>query len=176
MEIKGKKIIERISEVLKEIFSEVIIVTNTPLEYAFIDARIASDIYIQKGSLGGIYTGLFYSTYFHAMVVACDMPFLKKEVIEYLIKRIDNNDVIIPRLRDGYHPLHAIYSRRCLPFIERLISRNDLKIINFFKRVRVVEVEEEEIIHLDPELISFLNLNTPEDLKKISIFSERLDC
>jgi molybdopterin-guanine dinucleotide biosynthesis protein A len=102
------------------------------------------------------------------MVVACDMPFLKKEVIEYLIGKIDNNDVIIPHLSDGYHPLHAIYSHRCLPFIERLIEKDDLKIINFFMKVRVREIKEKELSQVDPEFNAFININTPEDLKRIS--------
>jgi molybdopterin-guanine dinucleotide biosynthesis protein A len=167
IEIKGKRIIDWIVELLNALFPEVIIVTNTPLDYAYLNARIAVDIIPHKSSLGGIYTGLFYSTHPHSLVVACDMPFLKKEVIEYLVEKIDNHDVVIPHLNDGLHPLLAIYSRRCLPFIERLIEKDDLKIIHFFKRVRVREVKEGEIIQLDPQLSSFLNINTPEDLKKI---------
>jgi molybdopterin-guanine dinucleotide biosynthesis protein A len=167
IELNGKRIIDRNIDLLSTILPEVIIVTNTPLDYAYLNAQIATDIFPQKGSLGGIYTGLFYSSHPHSLVVACDMPFLNKEVIEYLIEKIDNNDVVIPHLSDGFHPLHAIYSRRCLPFIERLIERDDLRIIHFFKRVRVREITEKELSQVDPELISFLNINTPEDFKRI---------
>jgi molybdopterin-guanine dinucleotide biosynthesis protein A len=172
IEMDGERIIDRIVKLLSAFFPEVIIVTNSPLDYAYLNARIATDIIPQKGSLGGIYTGLFYSSHPYSLVVACDMPFLKKEVIEYLIKKIDHNDVVIPHLNDGYHPLHAIYSRRCLPFIEKLIEKDDLKIINFFKKVRVREITEEELSQVDPKLISFLNINTLEDLKRIVEISE----
>jgi molybdopterin-guanine dinucleotide biosynthesis protein A len=100
------------------------------------------------------------------MVVACDIPFIRREVIEYLVGKIDHHDVVIPHLSDGFHPLHAIYSRRCLPFIEKLIAKNDLKIINFFKKVRVREVKEKELSQVDPDFRSFVNINTPEDVRR----------
>jgi molybdopterin-guanine dinucleotide biosynthesis protein A len=167
IEVNGKRIIDATVELFGSLFPEVIIVTNTPLDYAHLNARIAADIIPQKGSLGGIYTGLFYSSYPHSLVVACDIPFIRREVIEYLVGKIDHNDVVIPHLSDGFHPLHAVYSHRCLPFMERLIEEDNLKIINFFKKVRVREVKEKEIIQFDPLLRSFLNVNTPEDLEKI---------
>ncbi|MCX5887089.1 MAG: molybdenum cofactor guanylyltransferase [Proteobacteria bacterium] len=166
IEVNGKRIIDATVELFGSLFPEVIIVTNTPLDYAHLNARIAADIIPQKGSLGGIYTGLFYSSHPHSMVVACDIPFIRREVIEYLVGKIDHHDVVIPHLSDGFHPLHAIYSRRCLPFMERLINEDNLKIINFFKKVRVREVKEKELSRVDPDFRSFVNINTPEDVRK----------
>jgi molybdopterin-guanine dinucleotide biosynthesis protein A len=166
IEIQGKRIIDSIVKLLSILFPEVIIVTNTPLDYACINARIVTDIFPQKGSLGGIYTGLFYSSHPYSLVVACDMPFLRREVIEYMTGKIGSNDVVIPHLSDGYHPLHAIYSRRCLPFMERLIEKDDLRIVNFFKKVRVKEVSGKELSQVDPDFSSFININTPEDVRR----------
>lgn len=166
IEIQGKRIIDSIVKLLSILFPEVIIVTNTPLDYACINARIVTDIFPQKGSLGGIYTGLFYSSHPYSLVVACDMPFLRREVIEYMTGKIGSNDVVIPHLSDGYHPLHAIYSRRCLPFMERLIEKDDLRIVNFFKKVRVKEVSGKELSRVDPDFSSFININTPEDVRR----------
>ena len=167
IEINGKRIIDRILELMQTLFPEVIVVTNTPLDYVDLNARIVTDIVPGKGSLGGIYTGLFYSSYPYSVVVACDMPFLKKEVIESLLTKRDRYDVVIPHLSDGFHPLHAVYSRRCLTFIEHLIEVDDLKIIHFFNRIKVRAVKEEEILQLDPKLASFVNINTPEDLRSM---------
>lgn len=166
IEIQGKRIIDSIVKLLSILFPEVIIVTNTPLDYACINARIVTDIFPQKGSLGGIYTGLFYSSHPHSLVVACDMPFLRREVIEYMTGKIGSNDVVIPHLSDGYHPLHAVYSRRCLPFMERLIEKDDLRIVNFFKKVRVKEVSGKDLSRVDPDFSSFININTPEDVRR----------
>jgi molybdopterin-guanine dinucleotide biosynthesis protein A len=78
---------------------------------------------------------------------------------------------VIPRTDDGLQPLHAVYSRKCLPFMEDLLRSGNLKILDFFPRVKKREVLTEEIIPFDPQLVSFLNLNTPEDLSRIQEFS-----
>lgn len=167
LEIQGQRIIDRIAELLKGIFSQVILVTNTPLEYSYLDLEIVTDLIPKSGALIGIYTGLFYSSYSHSFITACDMPFLNRKVIEYMITISRHYDVVIPHLPDGYHPLHALYSRRCMKFIEELIREDNLKVIDFFNKVKVREVTSDEISSLDPTMNAFLNVNTPEDLEKV---------
>ncbi len=167
LEVGGKKIIDRTAELFQEIFSQVILVTNEPLEYAYLDLEIVADLIPMSGSLIGIYTGLFYSSNTHCFVTACDMPFLSKKIVEYMISIKENYDVVIPHLKDGYHPLHALYSKRCLKSIEELINEDNLKIIDFFNKVKVREITSDEISSIDPAMNSFLNINTPEDLEML---------
>ena len=167
LEIHGQRIIDKIAELFQEIFSQIILVTNTPLDYSYLDLEIVVDLIPKSGSLIGIYTGLFYSSHAHSFITACDMPFLNRKVIEYMITISRHYDVVIPHLNDGYHPLHAIYSKRCIKFIEELIREDNLKIIDFFNKVKVREVTSEEISTLDTAMKAFLNINTPEDLEKV---------
>lgn len=167
LELGGQRIIDRTAGLLQEIFSQVILVTNTPLEYTYLDLEIVTDLIPKSGPLIGIYTGLFYSSYFLSFITACDMPFLNRKVIEYMITISKNYDVVIPHLKDGYHPLHALYSKRCMKFIEELIREDNLKIIDFFSKVKVREVTPDEISSLDPTLNAFLNINTPDDLERV---------
>jgi molybdopterin-guanine dinucleotide biosynthesis protein A len=93
------------------------------------------------------------------------MPFLKKELVQVLLQAIEPRwDVIVPVTREGYQPLCAVYSKRCFKPIEDQLSRGDLKISNFFSRVKVKEIPEASLRAADPELISFYNINTQEDL------------
>jgi molybdopterin-guanine dinucleotide biosynthesis protein A len=74
--------------------------------------------------------------------------------------------VVLPLKSDGYfEPLCAIYSRRCLPHIEAQLDREDYKIIRFFGQVRVSPLPLETLHQVDPELESFRNANTPEELQ-----------
>jgi molybdopterin-guanine dinucleotide biosynthesis protein A len=95
------------------------------------------------------------------------MPFLNKVLIRHLIDLSPGYDIVLPKTQDGWQPLHAIYSKKCLPFMEELIRQDNLKIIDFFHRVKKREVPTEEILSLDPTLASFLNVNTPEELARI---------
>jgi len=166
LEINGRRIIDRTKDLFLEVFDEVLLVTNSPLEYLDLNLRLVADLIPDKGSLGGIYTGLFHSSYSHAFVAACDMPFLNRSLIKHLTQLAPKFDIVIPKTSDGLQPLHAVYSKTCLPFMEELLRQNNLKILDFFHRVEVGEVPTEEILPFDPDLKAFLNLNTPEDLKK----------
>ncbi len=168
LEIEGKRLIDGITSTFKDIFPEVIIVTNSPLDYLDQNCVIVSDIFKNKGALGGIYTGLFYASFDHAFVAACDMPFLNRSFIEHMIERADKYDVVVPEASDGFQPLHAIYSKRCLNPIKKLMDANNLKITDFYKGLKILVIPGEEIATFDPGQKQFINVNTKEDLEKIS--------
>jgi molybdopterin-guanine dinucleotide biosynthesis protein A len=167
LEVQGERIIDRIKRIFVDLFDEVLLVTNSPGEYLDLNLRTTTDLYREKGSLGGIFTGLSHASFSHAFVAACDMPFLNPALISHLVGLSPGYDIVIPRTEDGLQPLHAVYSRKCLPFMENLLREGNLKILDFFHRVKKREVPSEEILLLDPQLASFLNLNTPEDLVRI---------
>ena len=167
IEVQGERIIDRIRKIFGELFAEVLLVTNSPGEYLDLKLRMVTDLYPEKGSLGGVFTGLFYASFSHAFVAACDMPFLNRDLISHLVSLSPGYDIVIPRSEDGLQPLHAVYSRRCMPFMEDLLRQGNLKILDFFHRVKKREVPPEEILPFDPQMTSFLNLNTPEDLDRI---------
>jgi len=166
LEIDGTRLIDNILAVYQKIFPEIIIVTNDPLSYTkFSDTVVVTDIYKEKGALGGIYTGLFYATYDYSFVAACEMPFLNEDFIIYLTEQIDKFDIVVPQLSDGFQPLQAIYSRNCLSHIKKLLIADKLKIAGFYKEVRLLSIPEEKIKPFNKDGRLFLNVNTPEDLK-----------
>ena len=166
LEIDGKRLIDNILSIYKRIFSEIIIVTNDPLPYReFLNAVVISDIYKRKGPLGGIYTGLFYSVNDYSFIAACDMPYLNKDFIQYMIEQVGKNDIIVPDLTEGFQALHAIYSRRCLPAIKKMILADKLKIAGLYKEMRLLKITEEKIKPFNKNGKVFININTPDDLK-----------
>ncbi|MEN6507980.1 MAG: molybdenum cofactor guanylyltransferase [Smithella sp.] len=168
LEINGVRLIDKTINIYRGLFSEIIIVTNDPLSYLeFTNATVITDIYKGKGALGGIYTGLFYSKNTYAFVSACDMPYLNKDFIEYLAGQSGKHDVIVPVLAEGYQPLHAIYSRNCLPSIKRLLMLDKLKVTGFYRDMRVLGVSEEQILPFNKNGRLFQNLNTPQDVERV---------
>ena len=167
IEVGEVPLFERAYRVLREIFSEIIIVANDARPFENYEARLQKDIISDKGALGGLYTGLFHSQSHHAFCAACDMPLLNPRLIKYMAEERDEYDVIIPRTRDGLHPLHAIYSKRCLNPMRQLLNRDDLRIVNFFPQVTVRYIEEMEIRELDPHMRSLINVNTEEEMEAV---------
>lgn len=164
LEVGGRPIIERVVMTLGKVFQEVIVITNTHDQFDFLGLPMFEDLIPGHGSLGGLYTGLTVCSGAHGFLVACDMPFLNARVIEHLAALADDHDVVIPRVTGLLEPLHAIYSRHCVPHIRDLMDRGDLKIINLFSSVDVLEVSESELAVLDPTLRFIMNVNTPGEL------------
>ncbi|MBM4338997.1 MAG: molybdenum cofactor guanylyltransferase [Deltaproteobacteria bacterium] len=168
IEIDGTSIIQRIYDIFQKLFNEIIIVTHQKELYSCFQAKIVSDLILNYGALGGLYTGLFYSSNPYSFCVACDMPFLKESLIQFLAQRTNGYDVIVPRTLDGLQPLHAIYSKNCLGSIRKLIDMGKYKIIDFYPLVNTKIIEESEFIHLDVSKESFININTPSELQFLS--------
>ena len=166
--IDGEFIIDRTINLFREMFDEIIIVTNSPLEYIDYDVQIATDIIKNKAALGGIYTGLIHASSDHCFVVACDMPFLDGRFIEYMIGRIERYDIMVPETKEGFQPLHSIYSKKCIPFIKKLIDSDRLKIRPLFKQVRTLIIPPETITTFNSTERMFLNINSQEDLDIIT--------
>jgi len=163
----GKSLIERVIEQLKQLSSQILIVTSREqLDLPSVHkAEILLDVYPGKGALGGIYTGLAASDSSYNLVVACDMPFLNQALLRYMIQLSPNFDLVVPRLADWIEPLHAIYSKSCLTPIEGLLKQGELKVRQLLTLVKVRYVEADEINTFDPKHLSFFNINTEADLE-----------
>ncbi|MEW6141270.1 MAG: molybdenum cofactor guanylyltransferase [Thermodesulfobacteriota bacterium] len=166
LELGGVRIVERVARAMKRVFPEVILITNTPSVFEFLLIPSFHDIIPGHGSLGGLYTGLRSCAGDYAFLAACDMPFIDERVLRYMTGLITEEDIIAPKIGGHWEPLHAIYSRSCLPFIERLMQEHDLKIINIFKDLKVRAVCEDELKQFDPECRFLMNVNTPEDVRQ----------
>lgn len=138
--------------------------------------RIVTDIYPDTGPLGGICTGLTVTNSFYSLVIASDMPFLSRPLLDYMAKGVAGFDVVVPRLSENkVEPLHAVYSKECLPYAIRHLEMGDRNIISFLPEVRVRYIEVAEIDRFDPGHLSFFNINTEADLKMAREMAGKLD-
>ena len=94
------------------------------------------------------------------------------DLIKLLLSECDDHDVVVPQCGGEVEPLFAVYSKNCLPIIFDQIQKGDLKIRRVFEKLKVAMVGEQEIEKVDPEHLSFLNINTEEDLKKAQTLME----
>ena len=169
---RGETILQNTLNVLQKIFSEIIIVTNqkeTYLSYGScgkFNVQVVEDLIKESGPLGGIFTGLCYSTSTHNFVVACDMPFIKPALIRLLLEERKTFDVVIPEVDGKVEPLFALYSKNCIPVMFKHLQKRNLKIREVIGKLHVKKIAAKEIERLDPQHLSFFNINTEENLRR----------
>lgn len=164
--LESKALVDSLCQLLYRLFPQVVIVTNSPIKCLSLNADIVTDIYPHMGALGGIFTGLVFSSHPYSFVVACDMPFVSERLVKYMAGLKDGYDVVIPEGEAGLEPLHAIYSKNCLKPIKRLLKENNLKIIDFFPALRVRKVKKEELKPFLETVPALFNINTPADYEQ----------
>ena len=168
--IDSGSLLERIISCLSLFEGEIIVVKareqSLPQLNKYSKLRVVTDIYPDKGPLGGIYTGLAESNSSYSLVVAGDMPFLNRTLLQYMIEISPKFDLVVPRLGGMVEPLHAVYSKNCLATIENLIEQNNLMVTRLLDLLKVRYVDTDEINRFDPQHLSFFNVNTETDLEK----------
>ncbi|MBC8336692.1 MAG: molybdenum cofactor guanylyltransferase [Anaerolineales bacterium] len=169
MPFRGRPLIQTVMDRLAPIADEILITTNNPDDYRFLDLPLFRDIRPDRGALGGLYTALSSAKGDLVAVVACDMPFASRPLFDTASKLIVESgaDVVIPQTEHGYEPLHALYRREtCLPAIEAALDADQWKVISWFDQVKVRALSVEETAAFNPDGLTFWNLNTPEDFVK----------
>jgi molybdopterin-guanine dinucleotide biosynthesis protein A len=175
--INEQSLIERTIDRLSTVIQELLVVTSQEqfklLAAARLKGKLIVDIYPGKGALGGIYTGLISTDSFYSLVVGCDMPFLNRDLLCYLIELAPGFDVVVSRIDGMLEPLHAVYSKNCLAPIKELIGKDRLEISQLLELVNTRYVDRDEIVKFDPRCLSFFNINTLDDLKKAKDLREQ---
>lgn len=163
----GKPLIVRILERVKPIADEVLVTTNHPESYQFLGLPLYSDLTPGRGALGGLLTALSAASQPAVIVIACDMPFISPSLLtaEHQLMVESNADAVIPHLDGGVEPFHAVYRRAgCLPAIQAALEADKWRADAWFSQAEIVLMRESQIRPYDPQLLSFSNINTPEEL------------
>jgi len=160
---RGKPLIRHQLDLLSPMFSEILISANDPAAYAAFPLRVVPDVFAEPCSLSGIHALLKAATAPRVFVVACDLPFLHPGLIRKMLYVTGEFDVIVPETADGLEPLHAIYSRACVPAIESAAADARWKVSAFYPGVWVdrleVDVNDWRVEGRSP----FTNANTPDE-------------
>ncbi len=160
----GPPLVALAAEKLGRVADEVLLVGPQRAGYASLGLPRVPDAFPGTGPLGGILSGLSAARNAHALVAACDMPFLSVRLLEYMAALPRNYDVLVPELEAGrLEPLHAIYSWECLQLIAESLRCGERKAAGWFGGADVQVLGREVLRYLDPELRSFINVNRPEE-------------
>lgn len=159
----GEPLIAHVVRDLASIFAEIVVVAAPEQELPALPAILVRDEVAYLGPVSGIFHGLKASAKGVCFVTSCDAPFLNPRLIIHLVGQIADCDVVVPYWEDRFQPLHAVYRTNCAPFLKDQLESNELRPIFLYDKVRTRKIYPDEIRSHDPEGLSFLNMNSPED-------------
>ena len=166
LKLNEKTIIEHSVELMKSLFSNVILITNTPKEYEFLNIPIFEDIYKNKGPLAGIHSGLFHSKTEDNFVISCDTPLMSSSVVKYIVNYKTQKLITLCKA-DGYiQQLVGVYSKSLVPIIETIFDNGERhSVYSLLDRVEgeIIEIGKMDFYKKD----TFLNMNNKEDYQYI---------
>jgi molybdopterin-guanine dinucleotide biosynthesis protein A len=166
--VGGRRLIEYVIDCVEPYSDDLFITTNAPTDLNDLGLRLVEDQIPGMGALNGLKTALQAARHENVLVVACDMPLVQALLVEHMLSLSGEGDVIVPERKGRYEPLLAIYnSQNCLPALERALRLGEKRMISFFPEVEVLTIPETKLNELDPEWLSFVNVNTPDDALRI---------
>jgi molybdopterin-guanine dinucleotide biosynthesis protein A len=162
----GRPLITRVIDRLGGMAGEILITSNHPENYAFLQRKVFPDQFPRRGTLGGLHTAMASASLPYVAVVACDLPFASAVILERMVIVMEKEgvDAVVPSSDVGWEPMHAVYRREsCLPAVSASLEAGEWKAIDWFPHVRVRALTLEEAAACDPSGLAFWNINTPEE-------------
>ncbi len=165
----GLPIAARSLSLFRELFDDALVVANDPAPYAGLGAAIVPDLVPGRGAPGGLHAALSAARSEWVFAAGCDMPFLDARAIAFLAARRAGARAVLVRFRGRLEPLHAFWSRGCLPVLDRMLREGEPSLRELAAAVGARIVEEEEWRAVDPDGRAFENVNTPEDATRLGL-------
>ena len=170
LRLGNRSLIEHVIHRIQPIADERLIITNTPDEYNHLGIETRADIIPNSGTLGGIHSALTHATNETVICVGCDNPYLNTNLLLYFISVLGKHDAVIPytcseKAQMTLQTLCAVYSKRCLPIIEKMLNDAEYRVHALKWRAKINLITPETWKKIDPDGYSFLNINTPDDFE-----------
>ena len=178
MPFLGEPLIIRLVKKFSDLADELLVISNDPEEYQFLDLPLYPDIIPERGALGGLYTALEIASGTAVGLIACDMPFASPDLIDGCRKILHQNraDAVIPTDEGGFQPLHAVYRREtCLPKVKTALDQDRWRMISWHEHAEIIYLPPQKSRQLSGTSHTFLNLNTPEEYRNAEGLARRLE-
>jgi len=140
LNLNGKSFIHSIASVLRQVFRDVIIISDHAEPCRSLGLPVYPDIIKNCGPLSGVHSAFVHSSAPEIFVTSCDIPFISKELVEYIVDFDSKADVSIPFMNGKLHPLCALYTWKCFSFVEKNLKNKRFRLMDILKDLQVTVV------------------------------------
>jgi molybdopterin-guanine dinucleotide biosynthesis protein A len=171
LDLKGRPLVSWTADRLLLVADDIVIVARDEAQAAMLQeilpqAEVTWDAVPSSGPVAGLAAGMKRIRGRLAFAAGCDMPFLNPDVIRLLFELAEGFEAAVPAGPKGTEPLHAVYEAEKMALAcQKALQRGERRIQSPLGDLRCNLVPLERLRKLDPELLTFFNLNTAEELK-----------
>jgi molybdopterin-guanine dinucleotide biosynthesis protein A len=166
LEIDGVTMLDRAIDLIRSAGIEPAVVGSFDESSRRVGVPVIPDDWPGAGPLGGIATALRHSQTPWNLVIACDMPYLTTEWLEFLMRRASSADAVVPMNESGAEPLCAVYNKRAEATIREELENGTRKVTDGLAKLRVDPIEPGEWKGFDSDGFLFKNMNEPADYQE----------
>lgn len=163
--VGGVPLVERVAAAVRTCVDEMLLITNRPDLYEFLDLPIIEDVMTGRGPLGGLHAAHRKLGATRALVVASDYPFLEERALRRILREDPVGGVVLPQVDDRFHPLCALYAPDALAAAQDALARGELMVMSLVSRLPQTIVPQSELGGPAASR-TFFNVNTPADLER----------
>ncbi len=174
--LNGKSLTEILANKLLEVSDDVMIISKNSEKFDFKNDKIRflTDFTKKQSPLAGIITALKNARNNKVFVISADTPFLKPALISFLAKYSDDYDIVLTVVNEKINTLCGLYNVKVADSFKKGFDAGKYKILDNFENFNVMYIDDiSEIKKFDPELLSFININTKEDFEYAKRITEK---
>jgi molybdopterin-guanine dinucleotide biosynthesis protein A len=166
LKLGASTLLERVLAAAVPLDIPCVLIANDSQPLVHLQRPIYPDLRPGSGPLGGLLTALTVAPSPTVLLLACDLPFITTPFLHFLLQALGTHQAVVPRSPDGLQPLCAVYTRSCLPNIERTLNSGDFRITSFLTDIDALILPRDRWQAFDPHQLLFTNLNTPEEYRR----------
>ena len=171
--LRGRPLLQWVRDALTPAVDEIVVVTAAgqalPPMHPSVPFTVVEDREPERGPLAGLAAGFSATTAPVCFAASCDAPLLATPVVERIIEALGEHDAVLPEVGGFRQPLAAVYRREsCLAAAEAALATGGNRVIDAFAGLDVLGLAEDRLAGVDPDLRSFRNANTPEELSAVA--------
>ncbi len=177
----GVPLVKYVADVLSSVADQVVVSTakGRRAKYAAIlddEFEFVEDKTEGIGPLEGLIRGLESAKGEYVLVSPCDTPFLKKEICQTVVQAAIGRDGAVPKTGPNYlEPLHGAYRKdSCVEAFRRVLASGVRSPTHAYRNLNIAFLDECGLRAIDADLLSFWNINNPDDLEKAEAQLARL--
>jgi len=157
---RGKTLLDRAIANLEPLFANIVVSVHHPLPI-----KLPQVVDAGGGPMAGLVAALEYVRTDWIFAIGVDMPFIVPAVLKHMAAEREGRDAVLAEVEGYLQPMPAFYARSsCLPAMQSRIAQGRRSLMRLMPLLNTAVLTEKDLRLLDPDLRSFVDFDTPEDM------------